>query len=76
MYLNNNYNVYFEFYVDSISYSFMLLTATIAMFVYIYTFSYFRYEPNVERLIVFLNSFIISMIFLVTSGNFIMLFLG
>lgn len=76
MYLNNNYLISFDFFIDSISYSFMLLTVSIAFFVYIYTFSYFRYEPNVERLILFLNSFIISMVFLVISGNLIMLFLG
>lgn len=54
----------------------MLLTTTIAFFVYIYAFSYFRYEPLVDRFLLFLLSFVISMIFLVTSGNTIMLFLG
>jgi NADH:ubiquinone oxidoreductase subunit 5 (subunit L)/multisubunit Na+/H+ antiporter MnhA subunit len=71
-----SYNVYFELFIDSISYSFMLLTITIATFVYIYLFSYFRYESNVERLILFINAFVISMIILVTSGNFFVMFLG
>jgi len=71
-----NYTVFFEIFIDSISYSFMFLTLTIAVFVYIYTFSYFRYEPNVERLTLLINSFVISMICLVTSGNFFVLFLG
>jgi NADH:ubiquinone oxidoreductase subunit 5 (subunit L)/multisubunit Na+/H+ antiporter MnhA subunit len=71
-----NYTIFFEIFVDSISYSFMFLTLTIAVFVYIYTFSYFRYEPNVERLILLINCFVISMICLVTSGNFFVLFLG
>lgn len=71
-----NYTVFFEIFVDSISYSFMFLTLTIAVFVYIYTFSYFRYEPNVERLTLLINCFVISMICLVTSGNFFVLFLG
>lgn len=71
-----NYPVYFEIFIDSISYSFMFLTLTIAVFVYIYTFSYFRYEPNVERLVLLINCFVISMICLVTSGNFFVLFLG
>ena len=62
--------------VDPISYSFMFLTLTIAMFVYIYSFSYFRYEPNVERFIILINCFVISMVCLVTSGNFFVLFLG
>jgi len=71
-----NYTIFFEIFVDSVSYSFMFLTLTIAVFVYIYTFSYFRYEPNVERLILLINCFVISMICLVTSGNFFVLFLG
>ena len=45
-------------------------------FVFIYAFSYFRYEPLVDRFLLFILSFVISMIFLVTSGNTIMLFLG
>lgn len=71
-----NQIVNFDIYIDSISYSFMFLTLTIAVFVYIYAFSYFRYEPNVERLILLINCFVISMICLVTSGNFFVLFLG
>ena len=71
-----NFTVNFEIFIDSVSYSFMFLTLTIAVFVYIYAFSYFRYEPNVERLILLINCFVISMICLVTSGNFFVLFLG
>ena len=75
-YINYNVKVNFNFLIDTISFSFILLTTTIGLFVYIYAFSYFRYEPLVDRFILFLCSFIISMIFLVSSGNLIMLFLG
>jgi len=75
-YLNINYLVNFDFLIDKVSFSFMFLTVSIALFVYIYAFSYFRYEPLVERLLLFLCSFVLSMVFLVTSGNFIMMFLG
>lgn len=71
-----NYVVFFEIFIDSVSYSFILLTVTIAFFVFIYAFSYFRYEPNVERLLLLINCFVISMLLLVTSGNFFVLFLG
>lgn len=74
--LYSTFNVSFELYVDSISYSFMLLTVTIAMFVYIYVYSYFRYDANVERLILFINCFVISMVILVVSGNLFVFFLG
>ena len=76
MYLNTNYKINFDFFIDSVSLSFSFLTISIAVFVYIYTFSYFRYEPLTDRLVLFLNSFIISMVFLVSSGNLVMLFLG
>jgi len=76
MYLSSNYKINFDFLIDNISLSFSFLTLSIAIFVYLYTFSYFRYEPLVDRLLIFLNLFIISMVFLVSSGNFVMLFLG
>lgn len=76
MFLASNFRVDFDFLVDNVSLSFSLLTSSIAIFVYVYTFAYFRYEPLVDRLIVFLNMFIISMIFLVSSGNLVSLFLG
>ncbi len=75
-FLSANFRLDYYFLIDTISFSFMLLTTTIAFFVFIYAFSYFRYEPLVDRFLLFLLSFVISMIFLVTSGNTIMLFLG
>ena len=65
-----------EFYLDVVSFSFALLTTTIAVFVNLYAFSYFRYEPNVDRLLLFINSFVISMVILVFAGNLALLFMG
>lgn len=76
VFLTINIKIDYYFLIDTISFSFMLLTTTIALFVYIYAFSYFRYEPLVDRFLLFILAFVISMIFLVTSGNTIMLFLG
>ena len=75
-YISKNYSVNLEFCIDQISFSFFYLTTTIGLFVYIYTFSYFRYEPLVERLLLLICFFIISMSVLVISGNFILLLLG
>lgn len=75
-FLNFNIRIDCYFLIDTISFSFMLLTTTIALFVFIYAFSYFRYEPLVDRFLLFLLSFVISMLFLVSSGNLLMLFLG
>ena len=76
VFLNTNNRIDYYFFIDTISFSFMLLTTTIALFVFIYAFSYFRYEPLVDRFLLFLLSFVVSMLFLVSSGNTIMLFLG
>ena len=76
MYLSSHYRINFDFLIDNISLSFSFLTITIAVFAYLFAFSYFRYEPLVDRLLVLLNLFVISMVFLVSSGNFVMLFLG
>nr|YP_010183557.1 NADH dehydrogenase subunit 5 [Paramecium gigas]QVG61506.1 NADH dehydrogenase subunit 5 [Paramecium gigas] len=74
--LNADNIIYFELYIDFISFSFSLLTVTIAFFVNVYLFSYFRYEPWISRLILLINAFVFSMILLVCSGNLIVFFLG
>jgi len=74
--INLNYKIEFSFYIDALSYSFIFLTTTIAFYVYIYAFAYFRYEPHVDRLLIFLNLFVLSMIVLVSASNLIILFLG
>ena len=76
VFLNLNLRINYYFLIDTISFSFILLTTSIAIFVFIYAFSYFRYEPLVDRFLLFILSFVVSMIFLVSSGNTIMLFLG
>lgn len=76
IYINVNYKIDFYLIIDTVSFSFVLLTTSIAVFVLLYAFSYFRYEPLVDRFILFLLLFVTSMIFLVVSGNMIMLFLG
>ncbi len=56
--------------------SFALLVLSIAFCINIYTFAYFRYEPNVARLILFIDVFVVSMVILVTGGNFVILYFG
>ena len=68
--------VYFDLYCDSLSIGYSFLTVTIALSVIPYTFSYFRYEPSVDKLIILINSFVFSMLILVNSGNLVVLFLG
>lgn len=74
--IHNDVVIYFEFYLDNLSLAFTLLVLTIAFFINVYTFAYFRYEPNVTRLILFIDSFVISMVILVLAGNLIILYFG
>lgn len=74
--LSNNVNIKFDFFFDNISFSFLFLTLSIATGVICFSFSYFRYEPLVERLMIYLSFFVCSMIFLVSTNNIINLFLG
>jgi NADH:ubiquinone oxidoreductase subunit 5 (subunit L)/multisubunit Na+/H+ antiporter MnhA subunit len=76
IFINFNTKININFLFDPISFSFFLLTISIGIFVYVYAFCYFRYEPLVERFLLFLCLFILSMLFLVSSGNTLMLFLG
>lgn len=66
----------FNLLIDTLSISFIILILTIATAVLIYSFAYFRYEPNVERLMLLLNCFVASMIILVSASNLFVLFFG
>lgn len=74
--INNDFKIKFTIYIDTISYSFVLLTTTIALFVNVYSYFYFRFDSLIEKFIFYLNLFVISMIILVSSGNFVIFFLG
>lgn len=74
--IHNDLTVNFDFYLDNLSMAFALLVLTIAFFINVYTFAYFRYEPNVSRLMLFINVFVISMVVLVTAANMVLLYFG
>jgi NADH-quinone oxidoreductase subunit L len=68
--------VRFDFYLDNLSLAFALLVLSIAFFINLYTFAYFRYEPNTSRLILLIDVFVISMTILVLAGNIVVLYFG
>lgn len=68
--------VSFDILLDKLSITYINLILSIGFCVLIYSFSYFRYEPHVERLFTFITLFMISMCILVMSGNLIVLFFG
>jgi len=75
-YLPGSLQVNFDLLIDKLSITYVSLILSIGLSVSIYTFSYFRYEPHVERLFLFINLFMISMCILVLGGNLFVLFLG
>ncbi len=75
-YLPGHAAVTFDILIDKLSITYVSLILSIGLCVIAYTFSYFRYEPHVERLFLFINLFMISMCILVLGGNLFVLFLG
>ena len=65
-----------SFYVDFVGYSFGLLTALIGAAVYLYAFSYMRFEKNILNFLVYLEVFKLSMIMLVWANSWPTLILG
>ncbi len=70
------YKSEFGLLIDFISYNFSLLTSIIAFFVLFYAFSYMRNEPKIILFIIFLKSFILSMITLLWAANWFVFILG
>ncbi len=75
-YLPGVNQINFDILIDKLSITYVVLILSIGINVLVYTFSYFRYEPHVERLFLFINLFMISMCILVLGGNLFVLFLG
>lgn len=63
-------------YIDTISYSFSLLTALIGSAVYFYAFSYMRFEKNILNFLIYLEIFKLSMILLIWANSWFSLILG
>ena len=74
--LNNIISIPFAFKIDYVASSFAALTTNIGFFSILYTFSYFRDEPQIYRLIILIHLFIISMLLFLFSSNLGVLFLG
>ncbi len=75
-YLPGTVQITFDILLDKLSITYVALILSIGLCVLTYTFSYFRYEPHVERLFLFINLFMMSMCILVVGGNLFVLFLG
>lgn len=64
------------FLFDRLSVIMLFLVIFISLLVHIYSFEYMRNDPHLIRFISYLSLFTFFMLILVTSGNFIQLFIG
>ena len=70
--LENSFNLKF----DQISSIMLILVITVSFFVHIFSYYYMEYDPHLPRFISYLSLFTFFMIILISSSNFIQLFIG
>ena len=64
------------FTVDSLALVMFVVVLTVSSIVHIYSSKYMEQDPHIVRFFTYLSLFTIFMLFLVSGGNFIILFLG
>ena len=72
----NDFVVTWNFYFDNLTATMLIIIMFISYLVHLYSFEYMFYDPHLNRFISYLSLFTFFMIVLVTSSNFIQLFLG
>jgi NADH-ubiquinone oxidoreductase chain 5 len=72
----NDFVVNWNFYFDNLTATMLIIIMFISYLVHLYSFEYMFYDPHINRFISYLSLFTFFMIILVTSSNFIQLFLG
>src|SRR6185436_17130076 len=65
-----------SFLFDSLSITMLFIILSISTFVHIFTISYMSHDPFIIRFYTYLGLFTFFMIILVTSDNFLQLFVG
>ena len=72
----NDFSLSWNLYFDNITVVMLLIITIISFLVHIYSFEYMSYDPHLNRFISYLSIFTFFMLILVTSGNYLQLFLG
>jgi NADH-ubiquinone oxidoreductase chain 5 len=70
------FNVYWEFYFDRLTACILIVVSSISTLVHIYGSVYMIADPHRSRFIAYLSLFTFFMLILVTSGNYLQLFVG
>jgi len=70
------YTLGFGLLFDSLSVLMTLVVVTISLLVHLYSISYMSHDPHISRFMGYLSLFTYFMLVLVTSSNFIQMFIG
>jgi len=72
----NGFSSKWSFYGDSITASMLIVVTFVSMLVHIYSIGYMSHDPHIKRFMSYLSLFTFFMIILVTSSDFLQLFVG
>nr|YP_010944694.1 NADH dehydrogenase subunit 5 [Palisada intermedia]WMC20761.1 NADH dehydrogenase subunit 5 [Palisada intermedia] len=73
---SSNLLINFNLLFDSLTAIMLVVVSLISLLVHIYSIDYMKSDPHFPRFLSFLSIFTFFMLILVTSGNFLQLFLG
>ena len=73
---SNVFLVYWGFYFDSLTATMLIVVTFISFLVHIYSINYMGEDPHLPRFMSYLSLFTFFMLMLVTSDNFVQMFLG
>ena len=62
--------------MDSLTYTMLIVVLTVSTLVHLYSTEYMSEDPHLSRFISYLSLFTFFMLLLITSDNFVGLFLG
>ena len=69
-------DIYWGFYFDSLTSIMLIVVTSISCLVHLYSTEYMAHDPHIPRFISYLSLFTFFMLILITSDNFIGLFVG
>jgi NADH-ubiquinone oxidoreductase chain 5 len=70
------FNLSWGFLFDTLTCIMLVVVTTVSLFVHIYSTEYMSTDPHIQRFMAYLSLFTFFMIILVTSDNFLQMFLG
>jgi len=70
------FNLSWGFLFDTLTCVMLVVVTTVSFFVHIYSTEYMSADPHIQRFMAYLSLFTFFMIILVTSDNFLQMFLG